>query len=390
MKLLKVEIYKLVKSKKYIIFILSLIIMLVFSGVGLYKNAQNEKPEIKIKNNEKLLVDYRVKAQDENLSEDMKRNYEQKIKVVEKENEELEEEIKNPNYNWKIKLEEENKFLEEGIESAKIALDYNQIEENNGKIKINKYLLDNNLEPRKKYEVSSYLDMKEVLGSLNVIFLPMLVVILAYDSISGEYQNSTIKYLMAKPIKRSSIILAKFLSAFLLASISIFLLEIIFLIIIGIIFNFGDYMYPVIVGTRYNIDKLGNLSSINNSSYIIPIYKYLIKSLMFQFVAILPIIALSLLISEECSTNGSSLIINATINIVASIITFITPLNFLKNVYPFWFTSYNNSISIIDGIINLKLSTTNISLKLGLIVCLIWTIIFYYIAHRKFIKKDVV
>ncbi|WP_010297067.1 hypothetical protein, partial [Clostridium senegalense] len=70
----------------------------------------------------------------------MKRSYEQKIKVVEKENEELEEEIKNPNYNWKIKLEEENKFLKEGIDSAKIALDYNQIEENNGKIKINKYL----------------------------------------------------------------------------------------------------------------------------------------------------------------------------------------------------------------------------------------------------------
>lgn len=286
MRVLEVEIYKLIKSKKYFIFILVIIGLLVFSGINVYKAALNEKPEIKIQNNEKLLVDYKVKAKDETLSDDIRRNYENKVKFIEKENEDLKKEIKNPNYNWRSKLKEENKFLKEEIENSQIALDYNEIEKNIGKIKINNYLLENDIEPRKKYEVSVYLDMKNVLNSLNILVIPILVVILAYDSLSGEYQNSTIKYLMTKPIKRKTILFCKFIALFLVASMSIVILEVLFLIILGAIFNFGNHMYPVIIGTKYNVDKLYNISAIKNSSYIylfnkvnsISIYKHITYS----------------------------------------------------------------------------------------------------------------
>lgn len=99
---------------------------------------------------------------------------------------------------------------------------------------------------------------------------------------------------------------------------------------------------------------------------------------------------MSLLISEECTNSGISLIINGTITVITSIITYIIPMKFSKYIYPFIFTSYSDGTSIIDGVLNYNLNTTNVTLTLGIIVCLLWTALFYYITRIRFLKKDVV
>jgi len=73
-----------------------------------YNYTQNQLPEIKLANNEKLLVDYKAKLRDENIEEASKTNYEAEIKRIEEENKELKEEIRNPNYNWRDKLNKKN------------------------------------------------------------------------------------------------------------------------------------------------------------------------------------------------------------------------------------------------------------------------------------------
>lgn len=390
MKLFKIEVFKILNSKKYIVFCISLIVILTFSIVGIYKETKNELPKIKIENNNKLLIDYRAKAKDNTLPKDMKDDYEKKIKIVEKENIELKKEIENPNYNWKTKLKNNNKDLEESIESSKVSLDYNQMEEDNGSLKVNKYLLKNNMEVRKKYEVYGFLDMKNIISSINVIVLPILIVILGYDLISGEIQNSTIKYLASKPIKRENIIICKFFALIFISFISIFLIEFISFIILGVVFEFGNPMYPMIVGTKYHVDKLGKISSIINTSYMIPIYKYIFKSIAFQFITILPVASLTLLVSEESYNNSISLIISGVITMALGTITFVTPVSFLKKVYPFLFTTYSDGTKILDGIINLNLETTNINMELGIMVCLIWTSIMFFISCRRFKKRDII
>ena len=390
MKLFKIEVFKILNSKKYIVFCISLIVILTCSIVGIYKETKTELPKVKIENNNKLLIDYRAKSKDNTLSKDIKDDYEKKVKIVEKENIELKKEIENPNYNWKIKLKNNNKDLEESIESSKVSLDYNQMEEDNGGLKVNKYLLKNNIELRKKYEVYGFLDMKDIISSINVIVLPILIVILGYDLISGEIQNSTIKYLASKPIKRENIIICKFFALIFVSFISVFLMEFISFIILGVVFEFGNPMYPMIVGTKYHVDKLDKISAITNTSYMIPIYKYIFKSIAFQFITILPVASLTLLVSEESCNNSISLIISGLITMVLGTITFVIPVSFLKKVYPFLFTTYSDGTKILDGIINLNLETTSINMKLGIIICLIWASFTFFISCRRFKKRDII
>ncbi len=59
------------------------------------------------------------------------------------------------------------------------------------------------------------------LSSLSIFFIPLIALLLAYDSIVGEYERGTLTLLLVYPIKRSQIIIGKFLGHLILLSIAI-------------------------------------------------------------------------------------------------------------------------------------------------------------------------
>ncbi|MEW8994791.1 ABC transporter permease subunit [Clostridium sp.] len=390
MKLFQVELFKLVKSKKYLIFCLAIIMLMVLKTNMVYNYTQNQLPEIKLANNEKLLVDYKAKLRDENIEEESKTNYEAEIKRIEEENKELKEEIRNPNYNWRDKLNKKNKILKEKKEQAEMSLKYNEVEDINGEISVNEYLLENNIEPRKLYEMYSFIDIGEIISFISMPFLPIMIMILGYDSISGEMQFSTIKLLATKPIKREKIILMKFLSLFCISVITVIILELLMLLITSVIFNSGDSMYPILVGTTYGVDNLDNISAIKNSTYIITAYSYLIKVIILQVIYIFATTAFSILVSTFFVSNGICLMASVIGMVLFNAVTFVMPQKAFSFIYPYLFTSYAIGGEVIDGKINLLLSTTKISEGTGAIVCFIWGFAFIGLAYKRFVNRDIV
>ncbi|GLC29420.1 ABC transporter permease [Clostridium omnivorum] len=390
MNLFKVEIYKIIKSKKYLLAIIAMLVLIIIQMFAIYNSAQNERPEIKIKNNEKLLVDYRVKVREEGLSQDLKKDYEAKIKKLEEENKELQEELVSPNYNWKEKLKKKNESLKKDKQNAEIALNYNEVENVNSQIKVNEHLINNNIMPQKPYKISAFANMKNIIGFINIIFLPILVLIICYDQISGEIHYSTIKMLLTKPITRGKILISKFLSSFIICCGTLILLEVLAFIILGIFFNVGNPLYPMNIGTKYRIDILDKVSAVVNSSFIIPTYRYLLDLLIIQVIFIFTEVAFGVFISTMYSNNVLSLMTSTISIFVLNIVTFILPQSSLSKIYPYLFTTYADGIGIIEGNLNLSLETTNLNPNLAVLILLIWSAIFLLISYLYFNRKDIV
>ncbi|MEG2917897.1 MAG: ABC transporter permease subunit [Clostridium sp.] len=385
----KVEVFKLVKSRKYIAFCMALMVIIGIKFYGIHVDAKNELPTIKLENNELLLIDYKAKVKDESIPENKLNEYRARIKVIEEENIELKEEIEQPNYNWKEKLVRKNENLNNKIKSDELAFRYNDVKKSKGEILTNEYLLSNNIEPQKAYKIEAFVDISKVIKFINILLLPMLIVIIACDTISGEMQNSTAKMFLTKPIKRGQVIISKFLALFLVCYITVVIIEIISFLIMGMLFDFGSAKYPMIVGTLYDIDRLKNISAIADSSYIITISEYLVKTILYQGITILPIIAVTLFISVKSISVSTSFILSGIITLVTSVITFITPIKFLKYIYPYFFITYSDGTQILEGVINSRLSTSNISLSLGIIVCTIWTVLFLILSYKRFNSIDI-
>ncbi len=104
---------------------------------------------------------------------------------------------------WRESLEQENEYLQMTIQEESGPTGYLERQ-----LAINEHRLANDLEPSKGNSVWTYMD--ENLGLTSVITL--FVVIIAGGMIASEFTWGTIKLLMIRPISRSKILVAKYLS----------------------------------------------------------------------------------------------------------------------------------------------------------------------------------
>ena len=212
--LVKNEIIKLIHSKKYIIFLCSIILILIFKGFNIYNSALKFKPEIRIKVNQQILLELKTSLAGKTLSKEKKLNYEIQIKSLEEENKVLKYEMETKSTDWKLITQKRIQALKESKEDPYIASDENRLEEIDAQIKYYNYYLENSIEPPKAYQVSAHRDIIKMLSFMNVIFLPLLITFLCSDIISGEHSSNTIKMLLTKPVIRASIFNSKIIGCF--------------------------------------------------------------------------------------------------------------------------------------------------------------------------------
>jgi ABC-2 type transport system permease protein len=104
---------------------------------------------------------------------------------------------------WRESLEQENEYLQMTIQEGSGATEHLERQ-----LAINEHRLENDLEPSTGNSVWTYMDENLGLTSLITLF----VVIIAGGMIASEFTWGTIKLLMIRPISRSKILVAKYLS----------------------------------------------------------------------------------------------------------------------------------------------------------------------------------
>ncbi|MEP7108745.1 MAG: ABC transporter permease subunit [Ferruginibacter sp.] len=177
--------------------------------------------------------------------------------------------------------------------------------------------------------INGYFMCYIILNTL-LIQVPILVALIAADSISGEANMGTLRLLISKPFSRTQLILVKFAAATIFTLLLLLWMAITSLLFSLLIFGADDMLI---------FRSKGDESQILLITKDDVVWRYL-AAFAYATVALTVIAALSLLLSIFAENSIGPIIATVCIVIVCTIISNLDVPIIDKNVKPFLFTSY--------------------------------------------------
>lgn len=251
------------------------------------------------------------------------------------------------------------------------------MEDINKKTYINKYILENEIQPViNPYTMTGANLLVMFLEGNNLIILIFLIGMLAADIYLSEIEEGSYKLFYTQPVKRRQIYIGK-LTTIIVISLLLMILGITLnFIAVNIIFEVGDINYPFVT--------MGSIRIISfNGGYgeyiILPLWKYFIMGLILLLPIIFFTIALIMFISiftdSSTRTLGFSIIL---LGLAFTFNNFVSKESIINLIYPYSYLfvkdviELNNRSNYLFGfLLNLLLST-------GLFV----------LSYFKFVSKD--
>lgn len=177
--------------------------------------------------------------------------------------------------------------------------------------------------------INGYFMCYIILNTL-LIQVPILVALIAADSISGEANMGTLRLLISKPISRTELILVKFAAATIFTLFLLLWMAVTALLVSVLIFGVDDMLIFRVKGEESQILQITKDDVL---------WRYF-AAFAYATVALTVIAALSLFLSIFAENSIGPIIATVCIVIVCTIISNINVPIIDKNIKPFLFTSY--------------------------------------------------
>lgn len=141
----------------------------------------------------------------------------------------------------------------------------------NIRIQQNQYYLDNDINPITPSAAKFAVKLME---QSVFVLLPLLIIILAGDSVCGEFSAKTIKVLLTRSTPRWKILLSKYLALLILISITILEMAVLSIIVSGFLFNNWGFYEPIATGFSSSNGTLdvSNVVKVTQFQYLILVY----------------------------------------------------------------------------------------------------------------------
>lgn len=402
MTLISQELYKLFKRRKTLVVIIGFILLIVALTYGFksmtYYMQRYEEVEYQIEDLE-YHISY-LEDEVDNIPEDIQgddeaiERYQDRTKdeiAIAKAELEMLEMDASRDLTWEEALRENIKNKEEAIESNSSNLSPGALTEMKMELDELKYLEEHNIEPQ-VHEFNGFTHMNSLVDSLGEIFILIGIAVFAADMVSGEWTPPTMKLLLAQPVSRSKVLLAKFIATVIAAIVLILLIEILSFIVVGIFFEFGDMDYPMIINRAFEFDYSTFLEDgthplelVDGSWDIVPVWKYTLSLLGYQSLFILVITSFVFMISSLAKSSMISMGVSV-VGLIAANIVFHLPV--FDKVSPYVFTSYYSAGDIIGGYIQQYFGNPNLTGTSAIVVMVGWTVACYVVSHASFTKRD--
>ncbi|MDR3542549.1 MAG: ABC transporter permease [Desulfosporosinus sp.] len=237
------------------------------------------------------------------------------------------------------------------------------------------YNLDNNINP---LEQSAAKFTTKFMEQSIFLFLPLLIIMMAADMVSGESSSGTIKLLLVRNVPRWKILLSKYLTLVILEVIVIFFAFVLSALISGFFFGFGGWLAPVATGFKVLAGKLDSSTVLN-----VPQWQYSLMVYSLAFFVSVVVGSISLMISILVKSTAASIGIIMSTLVAGNFISYflsdwkITRYMFMVNLR---LTDYlSGSFQPIEGM-NMIFSIT---------VLLGWAIAAIIISFVYFTKQDI-
>ena len=311
----------------------------------------------------------------------------------------LEEELrslqnkKNVNYDWredyKGRLEdikEQVEYLSEGEISKDEARQKASFLQEIEKIE---WLLSTDTSPDDEHLNTSANYLYTNIAIISAAFLTFGLILFNSETVSGEYNPGTLKFLLIQPVTRIKVLLSKFFVMVLSSLALIIGGQGLVTLIVGLLKGFGNFQRPMLVGQKFEVimeNGYQTMQDVSGSGNFIPLWKYIILMLILEIFLIITITAFIFMISTlskssiVATTLGISLLLGS--NIIYSLSTKYRKLSYLN------FFHFGDIEGILSGSIVRQTNAFLFTYTNVIIVCIVSTLVFVGIALGVFKKRD--
>ncbi|NEZ47246.1 hypothetical protein FDF74_08520 [Clostridium niameyense] len=401
MNLVKNEIKKIILSKKYIIAMS--IFLILYSGVTflICRDTMNLKPEILLNKNKTYMEYLKKEKKSGGASQKRKAEIDNTITEIEMHNESLRFEVKNKNINWRKRLIKQNKDLNKQLNLEREKDNVRKVATYNQEVKTNEYYLKHNIEPTLNYEITAFNIMPKVNIFVGLLIISVIIAIIVSDSVSGEFNSSTIKLLLTKPVSREQVLFSKLLASIITCVLSFMIVKVLVFIILGMVFKFGSFKEPIVFYSNYIKDRdmiaktgFGVLPDLN-SLKICSIMKLTVLSELFNILFITCMVSLCILFSTLAKKSSTSISISVILFSIISVLT-TSQLDggakkngILGAFMPYLFSSYSSGEFIVTREIVKKLGVDFVNVPFIIGILIAWTVVCYAVSNFIFTRKDI-
>lgn len=134
------------------------------------------------------------------------------------------------------------------------------------------------------------------------LFLPLLIILLSADLVSGEFTGGTIKLLLVRGVPRWKILMSKYLALLILEVVVLFFSLIITYLVAGGFFGFGGWDAPIATGFKVVGGKLITSNVVN-----VPQWSYTFMAYGLAFFVSLTVGTVSFMISVLVRSTAASI-----------------------------------------------------------------------------------
>ncbi|WP_010273711.1 ABC transporter permease [Paenibacillus senegalensis] len=237
------------------------------------------------------------------------------------------------------------------------------------------YALETDINPQSPNAVTFTRTFMENAVSL---FIPLLIAVLAADIVSGEHSSGTIKLLLTRPVQRWKILLSKLIALLLFVALLILTTGILCYLISGIVFGYGGWNMPVLVGYEVVGDELSTANV-----HAVPQWLYLLMVFGLAWFSSVIVACLSLMVSVLVRSTAASMgiMLSALIagTILANMVSSWESAKYLFMVNLEMVSYLSGSLPPIEGM----------TLTFSLAVLSAWGIAGLLVAFIVFTKKDI-
>jgi ABC-2 type transport system permease protein len=274
---------------------------------------------------------------------------------------------------WKVALRQQINDTTNRLSSSRVPDEWKQWMK--VRVQQQQYYLEHNINPTAPNAVTF---TREFMSNSVNLFIPLLIVIIASDLVSGEVTSGTIKLLLTRPIKRWKILTSKLITLFLFVSIVVFLTGSMAYGISGIVFGYGGWAYPVLTGFQITGETVDT-----STVHSLPQWQYILMEYGLAWYACLAVACISFMVSVLMRSTAAGMGIMVAALIAGTILT---------NMVSSWESAkyfFMVNLNLTDYLSGTLPPIPGMNLSFSMITLGVWSLLALLISYTVFIRRDV-
>ncbi|WP_187445832.1 ABC transporter permease [Bacillus infantis] len=287
---------------------------------------------------------------------------------------EIQEKIeKQGTLDWRVDLQQEIVDRQNRLASSGIQDEFRQFLEFD--LKQKQYYLDNDINPN--YPGAPTFIRIFFSQGLTLV-LPLFIIIIMADIVSGEYNDGTIKTLLSRPVRRWKILMAKWLTVLLYTSLLMAATVIVCYAVSGLILGYDGWTAPILTG--FQVSATGEFST--EFIHTLPMWEYLLMSVGLAWVVTAVVGTISLMIS---------VLVKNTATGIGAMMAVLIAGTLLSSIGSSWTSSkylVNLNFDLINYLEGQAPPIEGMTLPFSLVILAAWTSACLAVAFWNFTQKD--